>query len=192
MLLIVKSLSFQLSSCTFLPAVNSHILLFQVVIIFKKIIYIYLACFLDILTRFKIAMEKNSPESSKGRVLVMDDNQFIRDLMRNMLGRSGFSVSTAHDGEQAIEYFHAAKKEGCPFDIVILDLHVEKGMGGKEAIDRLQSIDPDIFAIFMTADIGHPIVANFSSHGFKAALIKPFTINELLESVGHAADSLSS
>jgi two-component system CheB/CheR fusion protein len=115
----------------------------------------------------------------KGRVLLMDDEERMRDVGTRMLERIGHKVSCAGDGRTAIEQYVAANEAGTPFDIVILDLTVKGGMGGEETISRLREIDPNVVAVVSSGYADNDILANFRSHGFSAALNKPYMLDEL-------------
>lgn len=82
-----------------------------------------------------------------GRVLVMDDEEHLRDLANGVLGSIGYKVTTAIDGAETIELYQEAMGSGHPFDAVIMDLTIPGGMGGKEAIKKLAEIDPGVKAI---------------------------------------------
>ncbi len=69
--------------------------------------------------------------------------------------------------------------QGNLFDMVILDLTNKFGMGGVETIKRLLEIDPDVKAIVATGYSCDPIISNFREHGFRGALPKPFSMDEL-------------
>lgn len=85
----------------------------------------------------------------------------------------------AKDGEEAIEKYIKAKKEGQPFDGLILDLTIPGGMGGKEAIMRLKEINPDVKAIVASGYSNDPVMANFRDYGFSGVVSKPFRVNKL-------------
>jgi CheY-like chemotaxis protein len=124
---------------------------------------------------------------SKGKVLVMDDEDIIRELIRSVLVKCRYKVSLARDGIEAINRFKKAENIGHPFDVVILDIHVSEGMAGDEAIVKLREMDADVRAILLTGDITHQAVAHYEKLGFKAAIIKPFTRDELLEAIRRAS-----
>jgi CheY-like chemotaxis protein len=66
----------------------------------------------------------------KGRILVMDDEAMVRDVVGEMLQLLGYEVAFAgDDGQGAVELYRRAKEHGEPFDVVILDLTVRGGMG---------------------------------------------------------------
>ena len=125
----------------------------------------------------------------KERILVMDDDAFIRGILRSMLVESGYEIRVAGNGIQAIEYFKEAKDAGSPFDAVILDLIVPSGMGGDEAIEGLRIIDPKVKAILLTGDINHQAINHHTVLGFKSAVIKPFILDDLLQAIHRASDS---
>ena len=96
----------------------------------------------------------------------MDDDENIREVLCRMLGQLGYEADSASDGSQAIEKFVKAKESGRPFDAVILDLTVPGGMGGKETMERLLRIDPQVKAIVSSGYSDGPIMANFKEYGF--------------------------
>lgn len=114
------------------------------------------------------------------RVLIMDDEEGIREVMALILGRKGFVVETAADGAAALECYEAAQARGEPFAAVVLDLTVPGGMGGKDAIERLLAIDPDVKAIASSGYSDDPVMASYSEYGFAAALPKPFRVDDLV------------
>ena len=126
--------------------------------------------------------EKNTvPTKNKThRILIMDDEDTIRDTVSRMIVLFGFGdVATAREGGEALDLYSKAKLEGAPFDLVIMDLTVTGGIGGREAIKELLKIDPDARAVVSSGYAGDPLVLNFQKYGFVGALIKPYTMEEL-------------
>ena len=117
----------------------------------------------------------------KGKILVMDDEDFVRGLMEEMLKNTGYEVFTAKDGLDAINLYKQEMELNRPFDAVILDLTVPGGMGGKEAIQKLLEIDPNVKAIVYSGYSNDAIMSNYKDFGFKAVVVKPFKIKELSE-----------
>ena len=70
---------------------------------------------------------------TSGRLLIMDDEDFVREIASDILKFFGYEVESCSDGREAVERFRAARDSKAPFDAVILDLTVPGGMGGKEA-----------------------------------------------------------
>ncbi len=118
-----------------------------------------------------------------GRVLVMDDEELIRNVSGRMLEHLGYSVGFARNGEEALDAYREAKGSGRPFDVVIMDVTVPAGMGGEEAIRHLREIDPDIRAIVTSGYSEEPVMAEFRKYGFNGVVTKPFEIHELAEAL---------
>ncbi|MGO9377945.1 MAG: PAS domain S-box protein [Dissulfurispiraceae bacterium] len=119
----------------------------------------------------------------KGKILIMDDDEDVRDIAGKILNHIGFDTVFAHDGEEVVRAYMDAINSGKPFDIVILDFTIQGGMGGKEAITRLLDIDPDVRAIVSSGYSNDPVMKEFAKYGFKGAIAKPFKIGELSETV---------
>ena len=120
-----------------------------------------------------------APAKSNGRVLIMDDDPGIRDLTKALLTRSGYQVGLAADGREALKTYAEAKAAGQPFHVTIMDLTIEQGMGGKQAIQELLAMDPSAHAVVCSGYSDDPVMANYQSYGFKARIPKPFSGDEL-------------
>ena len=112
-------------------------------------------------------------------VLVMDDEELIRELAMDILGHLGYRVVTCISGEEAIGLYEAAKGSDAPFFAVILDLTIPGGMGGKEAAQEILAIDPAAFLLVSSGYSNDPIMAEYKDHGFSAAVVKPYNIDEI-------------
>jgi len=121
----------------------------------------------------------DSFQHGKGKVLVMDDEQLIRQLTSEMLTRLGYQVCISTDGFEALSLFERCQKEGKPFDAVIMDLTIPGGMGGKEAITKLLDLDPKVKAVVSSGYCNDPIMADFGKYGFAGVLAKPYTAAEM-------------
>ncbi len=115
----------------------------------------------------------------KAKILLMDDEQIILDMTRDVLDFLNYDVMSAREGSMAIDLYKQEKAAGTPFDIVILDLSVANGLGGKETIEQLRKFDPAVKAIVSTGYTNDPAVENFSRYGFCEKLTKPYTLNDL-------------
>ncbi len=122
--------------------------------------------------------QKKTPDG-KGRVLIMDDEAIIRRSAGRALERIGYDVEYASDGAEAIKLYIRAKEANKRFDAVIMDLTVPGGMGGKEAIEKLISIDPEVKAIVSSGYSNDSVMSEFMGYGFRGVLSKPYTIEEL-------------
>lgn len=127
--------------------------------------------------------------SRKGRVLLMDDEDLVRNVAQEMLSALGHELASAEDGRKAIELFVQAKEEGRPFDVVILDLTVKGGMGGEETIAQLRKLDPTVAAIVSSGYADSPVVANYAEYGFTSVLNKPYRLDALRKCVDSALNS---
>jgi PAS domain S-box-containing protein len=132
--------------------------------------------------------EPEKPHRAGARILVMDDEEILRRLAREILTHFGYESEVASDGAEAIEIYRREKEAGRPFDAVIMDLTVPGGMGGKEAIKRLREIDPEVKAIVSSGYSNDPVLSYFRDYGFDGIVAKPYDIHELV----HALDRLLS
>ena len=114
-----------------------------------------------------------------GKILVMDDEETIRQLLQRALSEVGHDIALATDGDDAIEQYVGAREQGQPFDLVILDLTVPGGMGGMEAMEKLLAIDPDIKSIVSSGYSTDPIMADYRKYGFRDVIAKPYRVREL-------------
>ncbi len=114
-----------------------------------------------------------------GRVLVMDDDEMVRDVLAAMLRRCGYDYDFVADGKDAVEKYAAAMEEDRPFDAVIVDLTVPGGMGGQEAGRKILEIDSSARIIVASGYSTDRIMAAYKEYGFKGRIIKPFQYKDL-------------
>jgi len=119
----------------------------------------------------------------KGRVLVMDDEEMIRMVAKEMLRELGHEVVFSDKGEAAIEAYRAAQEAGTPFDVVILDLTIRGGMGGEETFRTLREIDPEVKAVVSSGYSDDAALSTYRDQGFRAFLKKPYNLMELRQTV---------
>ena len=124
------------------------------------------------------AME-GEPIKGHGKIMIMDDEEPIRNLGFQVFNRLGYEVALASDGDEAVSLFGKAKKAGEPFDAVILDLTIPGGRGGKETINLLKEIDPNVKAIIASGYSNDPVMGNFRDYGFRGVVTKPFKVEKL-------------
>ena len=118
-----------------------------------------------------------------GRILIMDDEEIILQPLKLLLPQFGFNVVTAYEGEKAIAEYLEAIATNKPFDIVILDLTIKGGLGGKETIKRLLEINPLVKAIVSSGYANDLIMAEYKTYGFKGISEKPYKIDQLIKEI---------
>jgi len=115
----------------------------------------------------------------RGKILVMDDDVLLKEMVKEMLDLLGYESEFAKDGDEAIEMYKEAIESEKPFDAAILDITIPGGMGGKETIKILQEINPKVKAIVFSGYSDDEVLANFSKYGFKGMMPKPFDVYDL-------------
>jgi DNA-binding NtrC family response regulator len=113
------------------------------------------------------------------RILVMDDDRMVRELLGDFLNLLDCEVELAEDGAIAVELYTAALTSAKPYEAVILDLIVPQGIGGEETLKRLRAIDPHVKAIVCSGYSDNPVMAEYDKYGFSAAIAKPFLLEDL-------------
>ncbi|MEW6379196.1 MAG: response regulator [bacterium] len=122
---------------------------------------------------------KGKLQPGRGRILVMDDEEMIRKSLSSMLKRLGYKVELARDGAETLAIYKKALESGHPFDLVIVDLIIPSGLGGKETMKRLVEIDPGVKAIVSSGYSNDPIMADFQQYGFIGCIAKPYDLETL-------------
>jgi len=133
-------------------------------------------------------MEPQSPATpvvaqGQARILILEDEPFIRSFMMSTLERHGYAVTEAINGDEAITLFQSAHQDHHPFDLVILDLTIPGGKGGCETLEALRKLVPDLQAIATSGYSDDPVMARPQDFGFADRLLKPFLGNVLLHLV---------
>ena len=133
--------------------------------------------------RDKSPHPSHSFSSSKGRILVMDDERFLRIVDGSMLEKLGYEVKLTKDGSEALTCYEDALNEQKGFEAVLLDLTVPGGMGAKETIQRLKKMDPNVKAIVSSGYFHDASMKEYEKFGFKGVLPKPFDIKQLKDAL---------
>jgi signal transduction histidine kinase/ActR/RegA family two-component response regulator len=126
-----------------------------------------------------------------GRILVMDDEERIREMVGEMLTHLGYEVDFASEGKEAVDKYIHARDAQRPFDAVILDLTIRGGMGGREAIALLRDVDPQVKAIVSSGYSNDPVMSRFREYGFCATAAKPYSIGKISRVLSSVLPSLS-
>ncbi|NTV13871.1 MAG: PAS domain S-box protein [Desulfobulbaceae bacterium] len=117
--------------------------------------------------------------TGSGRILVLDDEEMVREVAREMLERLGYEVLLVGDGREVIDCHRQCRQEGRPIDLFLVDLTIPGGMGGREVIETLRALDPSVRAVAFSGYSNDPVVASFQDYGFAAVVAKPFRVEEL-------------
>ncbi|MBI1818964.1 MAG: response regulator [Nitrospirae bacterium] len=117
--------------------------------------------------------------AGSGRILILDDEQMVREMAGALLQKLGYEVEYASSGEEAIEIYKKAKDVEFPFKAVIMDLTLPGGISGKETIQKLMAYDPKAKAIVSSGYSNDPVMANYEKFGFKNYIAKPYRAQDL-------------
>ena len=113
----------------------------------------------------------DAADASPARILVVDDEELIRDLLKMVLMDEGYTVVTAADGEEAIQ-----RLESSPFDLVITDLVMPK-VNGVEVLRAAKRIDPNYPVMVITGYPSVETVTKLVRLGAGDYLTKPFNLD---------------
>jgi PAS domain S-box-containing protein len=122
-------------------------------------------------------------ELGKLKILVMDDDKIIQEMAVSMFEVLGHSIDIAQDGEEAIKMYVKAKNKNEPYDVVIMDLTIPGGMGGKVAVKEILNIDSKAKVVVSSGYSNDPVMAEYFKYGFVASIRKPYRLNEMKEVV---------
>jgi PAS domain S-box-containing protein len=125
------------------------------------------------------AAAATAPARRPARILVLDDEPLIRDLLRELLLTLGYEVETAADGGATVRLYEQSVAEGRPFDLLILDLTTRGGLGGREALDQIRARHPAARAVVSSGYSHDPVMGRWADYGFKGVLAKPYTLEDL-------------
>ncbi len=126
------------------------------------------------------------PQKLNARIIVMDDEAMIQQMIGNLLEHYGCEVRCAYDGREAVSIYRECMEAKTPVDLVIMDLTIPGGAGGLEAIRELLSYDPGAKAIISSGYSHDFAISDYKKHGFKGVISKPYTAKELKEVVYNA------
>jgi two-component system, cell cycle sensor histidine kinase and response regulator CckA len=120
-------------------------------------------------------------EHRGGCILVMDDDQMVKDIAMLMLTHLGYEVTVCAEGEGAVELYTASVESGTPFSMVIMDLTIPGGLGGKQAAERILSRFPKACLVVSSGYSNDPIMSNYREYGFSGVIAKPYTLQNFKE-----------
>ena len=123
--------------------------------------------------------QKQDKIGGSGRILIMDDEEMIRNLLVSMLEYMGYEAVVSSNGREALTAYKKAMQHEKPFAAVIMDLTIPGGKGGKDTIEELLQLDSEARVIVSSGYSNDPVMANYKQYGFHGAIIKPYKLDEL-------------
>lgn len=133
------------------------------------------------------AAKLNEQNPDNISILLMDDEEMIRDLANNLLSEQSYDVTTCVNGEAAVELYKAAMAAGKVFSVVVLDLLIPGDMGGIETAKRILEVDANAALIISSGNANDPAIAEYERYGFSGAISKPYNAEQLIQSIMAAA-----
>ncbi len=128
-------------------------------------------------------MKENGDRQRPARILVMDDEELVKKVIKSQLEYLGHTVFFAGDGREAVDQYQELLGTERKIDCVIMDLTIPGGIGGREAVQDILAIDPDAKVIVASGYFNDPVMADYREHGFMAAVSKPFNLDELRRAI---------
>jgi len=121
--------------------------------------------------------------SERPRILFMDDEAPIRLIAGTLLRKLGYDAVLVADGDSAVREHRKSLEEGRPFNLLVFDLAVPEGMGGREALERIHAIDPQALALVSSGYSNDPVMSEPQRFGFASVLPKPYQVNDLARTI---------
>ncbi len=118
-------------------------------------------------------------EGRKGKILIMDDEEIVGDIAKQMLVFLGYEAILVQDGNEAVSLYKSHMEAGTRFQAVIMDLTIPGGMGGAEAVGEILAVDPEAKVVVSSGYTSDPIMVHCKEYGFSGAIAKPFDMQSL-------------
>jgi signal transduction histidine kinase/CheY-like chemotaxis protein len=134
--------------------------------------------------RIEVQTKKGAPmqqekTQDKGRILVMDDEEMIRNMMADLLGNLGYAADTAADGDQGVFLYARALQDKSPYCLVITDLQVIEGKNGLAMAKEILELDPTARILISSGNAMDPVMQHFKDYGLKGAIAKPYSFRSI-------------
>lgn len=113
------------------------------------------------------------------RILVVDDDEMIRSVLRRSLAKMGCRVECCEDGNRAVDLYQDALGRGTRFDAVLLDLTMPDGLDGAGTLAELRAVDPCVKVIVCSGHGAEDLMARYKEYGLCGALLKPYRFEQL-------------
>ncbi len=122
--------------------------------------------------------DQNQPATGHGRILVMDDEEIVRNTSRVILEFLGYEVTLCENGESALQIMAEQKQRGVRFDLTLLDLTIPGGKGAKDIIDIIKKEYPHTRNI-LTSGYSEIDIQDEKAEKFDTTCSKPFDVQKL-------------
>jgi CheY-like chemotaxis protein len=117
------------------------------------------------------------------KILVMDDEEIVSNIAKQMLLYLGFEVSIATEGAEAVRLYRQAYEEGAAYLAIIMDLNIPRGMGGIEALAEVLKIDADAKVLVSSGYACDSIMDEYGQYGFCGCIAKPYDMHDLQNAI---------
>jgi len=126
------------------------------------------------------AVVKAVLHKGRGRIILLDDEEFMLDLLSVWLNELGYDdIVTAKGGDEALALVKEAIRAGRPFILAILDLTIPGGRGGKDVVGEMTDLDPSLQVVASSGYSEDPVMSHPAAYGFTGRLIKPYRKEDL-------------
>ncbi len=123
----------------------------------------------------------HSTHTVQARIMIMDDEEMVREIAGQMLQHLGYDIVFAANGNEAVALFTESMATDKSIDLIIMDLTIPGGQGGQETVKAIHKIAPDTKVVVASGYSNDPVMANYQDYGFLAAISKPFHLQDLEE-----------
>ncbi|MHA1775263.1 MAG: hybrid sensor histidine kinase/response regulator [Promethearchaeota archaeon] len=114
-----------------------------------------------------------------GKILIMDDEEIVRKILKKMLTQLGLEVYTAKNSQETVQIYKEHMRAHDPFKVVILDLTIKGGEGGVLTLQELLRLNPSVKAVASSGYATDKVIVHYQDYGFSGSLVKPYKIEEL-------------
>ena len=126
---------------------------------------------------------ENMENAKRKSILIVDDEEMVGGVACQLLDYLGYEPLHVYDGNEAFQEYKKRYLENSPFSVVIMDLTIPGGVGGREAIGMILSVDPNAKVVVSSGYSDDPIMLNYADYGFVGVLDKPFDLTTLEKSI---------
>ena len=122
-------------------------------------------------------------EKNTTHVLIVDDDDIVREMLRAYAQVLGYEVTVASDGPEALCTFKKWKMEGKCFDLIVIDFKMPGDLSGVDVLRCIHQMDASVKAILISGYASDEVMQNCHNYGFKARIPKPFTIDDFRQTI---------